>query len=71
MADASQTFTEMFRKIGEQLKVPSFDATRIMEQHQKNIDKRSDIDVGERSLGSALWIGKCHRGDLGISADKK
>ena len=38
MADASQTFTEMFRKIGEQLKVPSFDATRIMEQHQKNID---------------------------------
>ncbi len=38
MADASQTFTEMFRKIGEQLKVPSFDATRIMEQQQKNID---------------------------------
>ena len=38
MADASQTFTEMFRKIGEQLKVPSFDATKIMEQHQKNID---------------------------------
>ena len=38
MADASQAFTDMFRKIGEQLSVPSFDATRIMEQHQKNID---------------------------------
>ncbi|HSI01497.1 MAG TPA: TIGR01841 family phasin [Reyranella sp.] len=41
MADASQTFTDMFRKMGEQLKVPAFDATRIMEQHQKNIDAMS------------------------------
>lgn len=38
MADASQPFTDMFRKIGEQLSVPSFDAAKIMEQHQKNID---------------------------------
>ena len=30
MADASQAFTDMFRKIGEQLSVPSFDASRIM-----------------------------------------
>jgi phasin family protein len=41
MADASQAFTDMFRKLGEQLKVPSFDATRIMEHHQKNIDAMS------------------------------
>lgn len=38
MADASQGFTEMFRKMGEQLKVPSFDMTKIMEQHQKNLE---------------------------------
>ena len=38
MADASQAFTDMFRKIGEQLKVPSFDMTKIMEHHQKNLE---------------------------------
>ena len=38
MPDAGQNFTEMFQKLGEQLKVPSFDMTRIMEHHQKNID---------------------------------
>jgi phasin family protein len=38
MADASQAFTDMFRKMGEQLKIPSFDMTRIMEQHQKNLE---------------------------------
>jgi len=38
MADAPQNFTDMFHKLGEQLKVPSFDATKIMEHHQKNID---------------------------------
>src|SRR5262245_42929260 len=38
MADAPQNFTEMFHKLGEQLKVPSFDVTKIMEHHQKNID---------------------------------
>jgi len=38
MADASQAFTDMFRKMGEQLKVPSFDMTKIMEHHQKNFD---------------------------------
>ena len=38
MADASQAFTDMFRKMGEQLKVPSFDMTKIMEHHQKNIE---------------------------------
>ena len=38
MADASQSFMDMFRKFGEQLHVPSFDAAKIMEQHQKNIE---------------------------------
>src|SRR5260221_4696433 len=38
MADAPQNFTDMFQKLGEQLKVPSFDVTRIMEHHQKNLD---------------------------------
>ena len=38
MADASQAFTDMFRKMGEQLKVPSFDMTKIMEHHQTNIE---------------------------------
>src|SRR5260370_22606832 len=38
MADTPQNFTDMFHKLGEQLKVPSFDVTRIMEHHQKNLD---------------------------------
>ena len=38
MADASQSFTDMFRKMGEQLKVPSFDMTKIVEHHQKNLE---------------------------------
>jgi phasin family protein len=28
----------MFHKLGEQLKIPSFDVGRIMEHHQKNLD---------------------------------
>jgi phasin family protein len=38
MADATQGFADMFRKLGEQLKVPAFDMSRIMEHHQKNLD---------------------------------
>lgn len=38
MADTTQNFTDMFKKLGEQLKVPQFDMTKIMEQHQKNLD---------------------------------
>jgi phasin family protein len=38
MADAPQNFTDMFHKLGEQLKVPPFDVTKIMEHHQKNLD---------------------------------
>jgi phasin family protein len=28
----------MFKKLGEQFKVPQFDMAKIMEQHQKNLD---------------------------------
>jgi phasin family protein len=38
MAQAPQNFTDMFRNLGEQLKIPSFDMSRIMEHHQKNIE---------------------------------
>ena len=38
MADPSQNFMDMFTKLGEQLKIPSFDVTKIMEHHQKNLD---------------------------------
>jgi phasin family protein len=37
MADPAQNFTDMFKKFGEQLKVQPFDMTKIMEQHQKNL----------------------------------
>ena len=38
MADPTKTFTDMFKSLGDQLKVPAFDMGRIMEHHQKNID---------------------------------
>jgi phasin family protein len=38
MADAPQNFTEMFKNLGEQFKVPAFDMAKIMEHHQKNLD---------------------------------
>ena len=38
MADPAQNFTDMFKKFGEQLKVPPFDMTKIMEQQQKNLE---------------------------------
>jgi phasin family protein len=38
MADPAQNFTDMFKKFGEQLKVPSFDMTKIMENQQKNLE---------------------------------
>ena len=38
MADPAQGFTDMFKKLGEQLKVPPFDMTKIMEHHQKNLE---------------------------------
>jgi len=41
MADTPQNFTEMFTKLGEQLKIPSIDMTKIMEHHQKNLEAMS------------------------------
>jgi phasin family protein len=38
MADPTKTFTDMFKSLGEQLKVPAFDMHRIMEHQQKNIE---------------------------------
>ncbi len=38
MADAPKGFADMFAKLGEQLRIPSFDMGMILEHHQKNID---------------------------------
>jgi phasin family protein len=38
MADTPQNFTDMFKNLGEQLKIPSFDMNKIMEQQQKNLE---------------------------------
>ena len=38
MPDAPKNFTDIFSKLGEQLKVPAFDMTKIFEHHQKNLD---------------------------------
>ena len=38
MAQAPQNFTDMFRNLGEQLKLPQVDVSKIMEHHQKNLD---------------------------------
>ena len=38
MADAPQNFTDMFKNMGEQLKIAPFDMTRIMEHQQKNLE---------------------------------
>jgi phasin family protein len=38
MSDPTKTFTDMFKSLGEQLKVPSFDMNKIMEHQQKNLD---------------------------------
>lgn len=38
MAQAPQNFTDMFRNLGDQLKLPQVDVARIMEHHQKNLD---------------------------------
>src|SRR5215831_9787627 len=41
MAETPQNFTDMFTKLGEQLKIPSIDMTKIMEHHQKNLEAMS------------------------------
>src|SRR5690349_24372179 len=38
MAQAPQNFTDMFKNLGEQLKLPQVDVAKLMEHHQKNIE---------------------------------
>lgn len=38
MADAPNNFMDMFKNLGDQLKVPSLDMSKIMEHHQKNLE---------------------------------
>jgi phasin family protein len=38
MADTPQNVTDMFKNLGEQLKIPSFDVKKIMEHQQKNLE---------------------------------
>ena len=38
MAQAPQTFTDMFKTFGEQLKIPTVDMSKVMEHHQKNLE---------------------------------
>jgi len=38
MAQAPQNFTDMFKNLGDQLKIPSLDMSKIMEHHQKNLE---------------------------------
>ena len=38
MADTPQNFTDMFKNLGEQLKIAPFDMTKIMEHQQKNLE---------------------------------
>jgi phasin family protein len=38
MAQTPQNFTDMFKNLGEQLKLPQVDVAKIMEHHQKNLD---------------------------------
>jgi phasin family protein len=38
MAEAPQYFTDMFKRMGEQLKIPQFDMSSFMEHHQKNLE---------------------------------
>jgi hypothetical protein len=38
LTDAPQNFTDMFKNLGEQLKIAPFDMTKIMEHQQKNLE---------------------------------
>lgn len=38
MAQAPQSFLDMFKKLGEDLKIPTVDLNQIMEHHRKNLE---------------------------------
>ncbi len=72
MADATQPFTDMFKKLGEQLKVPAFDVSKIMEHHQKNLDAMtrswqavaggaSEIAAKQREIFEAAVMAKSYK----------
>jgi phasin family protein len=41
MTDASQNFIDMFKRLGDQFKVPQFDMSKIAEHHRKNTEAMS------------------------------
>ena len=59
MADAPQNFTDMFKNLGEQLKIAPFDMTKIMEHQQKNLDAMSKS--WQAMAGAASEIAKKQR----------
>ena len=61
MADAGQNFTDMFKKFGEQLKVPSFDMTKIMEHQQKNLEA---MTKSWQTMAGGATTGYCATGSL-------
>ena len=38
MAETTQNFTDIFKKWGEQLNIPSLDVSRLMEHQQRNLE---------------------------------
>ena len=59
MADAPQNFTDMFKNLGEQLKIAPFDMTKIMEHQQKNLEAMTKS--WQAMVGAANDIAKKQR----------
>ena len=59
MADAPQNFTDMFKNLGEQLKIAPFDMTKIMEHQQKNLEAMTKS--WQAMAGAANEIAQKHR----------
>lgn len=38
MADTPRNFMEVFQQLGEQLRVPSFDMSQVMDHHRRNFE---------------------------------
>lgn len=59
MADTPNSFMDMFKNLGEQLKVPSLDMSKIMEHHQKNLEAMTKS--WQAMAGGATEIAKKQR----------
>jgi phasin family protein len=59
MADAPQNFTDMFKNLGDQLKIAPFDMTKIMEHQQKNLEAMTKS--WQAMAGAASEIAKKQR----------